>query len=217
MTMLQEPHPDDERLAALAGGDPDARADATLAAHTAACERCTGILAELRSVTVALATLPDLAPPRPLRLLPPADAPQQPSAWLGIMRRLTAPAMALAVVLIVVGAVGSGSALFRSAGAGVSDTARMAGGQPEMAAASAAASVSGVSRDSVSQPTPTVAPPKAPVSVGTTDNAYGGQGVPAHDTGPLFEWFLGLGVVLLAAALLARAVFARGDRRDRAP
>jgi hypothetical protein len=109
MTMHNTPHPDDERLSAYAGGDSDALADPSLVSHVAACDRCRPLVHELSLLRGALAELPDLTPPRPLRLIPPvpvATAPTRgPGSWL---RRLTAPAMAAGVGLVLVGAVGIG-------------------------------------------------------------------------------------------------------------
>ena len=107
MTM-PHPHPDDERLAAYAGADPDAMADASLASHLTTCDRCRPLVDELSLLRGALAALPDLAPSRPLRLIPPVSAPAASGmgSWL---RRLTAPAMAAGAALILVGAVGVGA------------------------------------------------------------------------------------------------------------
>jgi hypothetical protein len=107
MTMQNDSHPDDERLAAHAGGDRDAIADPSLSAHIAACDRCGPMVEELAGLRIALAELPDLAPSRPLRLIPPVPAPAATSA--GWLRRLTAPAMAAGAALVLVGAVGIGA------------------------------------------------------------------------------------------------------------
>lgn len=110
MTMHNTPHPDDERLAAYAGGDSDALADSSLVSHVTACDRCRPLVDELSLLRDALAELPNLAPSRPLRLIPPvpvaAVAATGPRSWL---RRLTAPAMAAGVGLVLVGAVGIGA------------------------------------------------------------------------------------------------------------
>ncbi|MDQ2674970.1 MAG: hypothetical protein M3Y40_09975, partial [Chloroflexota bacterium] len=74
--MLIPNHPDDERLSALAARDDDAVADASLASHVSTCPRCTETITELGALRASLSELPDVAPDRPLRLLPPvADAP----------------------------------------------------------------------------------------------------------------------------------------------
>jgi hypothetical protein len=108
MTMQNPSHPDDERLAAYAGGDPDATADTSLVAHVATCDRCRPLVEELSLLRGALAELPDLAPSRPLRLIPPVPAPAANSAG-GWLRRLTGPAMAMGAGLFLVGAIGIGA------------------------------------------------------------------------------------------------------------
>ena len=69
--MLIPNHPHDERLSALASGDPEAVADSALSEHVASCVRCTDTVAELGALRAALAEMPDLQPHRPLQLLPP--------------------------------------------------------------------------------------------------------------------------------------------------
>ena len=106
--MHNDLHPDDERLAALAGGDADALADRGLADHLTACDRCAPIIEELTLLRGALAALPDLAPSRPLRLIPPVAEPAAPRAGrLEWLRRLAAPAMATGAGLVLVGAIGA--------------------------------------------------------------------------------------------------------------
>lgn len=107
MTMHRTTHPDDERLAAYASADREALADRELTAHVSSCDRCRPMVDELAILRDALALLPDIAPSRPLRLIPPMAEPAQHDrgalAWL---RRLAAPAMAVGVGLVLVGAVG---------------------------------------------------------------------------------------------------------------
>ena len=108
MTMPNHVHPDDDRLAAFAGAEPDASADAALRMHIASCDRCGPLVEELGLLRDALARLPDVAPSRPLRLVPPVAEPaaSRPGAlvWL---RRLAGPAMAAGAGLVLVGAVGA--------------------------------------------------------------------------------------------------------------
>jgi len=112
MTMPNTSHPDDERLAAYAGGDADATSDRALVAHLSGCDRCAPIVDELALLRGALALLPDLAPSRPLRLIPPVpDATPQPAGPLAWLRRLAAPAMAAGAGLALVGAVGLSGAI----------------------------------------------------------------------------------------------------------
>jgi hypothetical protein len=129
MTMQNSPHPDDERLAAYAGGDSDALADSSLGAHLTSCGRCRPMVDELSLLRGALAELPDLAPSRPLRLIPPVAASAAPRSWL---RRLTGPAMAAGAGLVLVGAVGIGA----SGGMGDLFGAASAGAPQEQASAS---------------------------------------------------------------------------------
>jgi hypothetical protein len=147
MTMQNLPHPDDERLAAYAGGDVDVTGDASLVAHLNTCDRCRPLVVELSLLRGALAELPDLAPSRPLRLIPPVPAPAATSG--GWLRRLTAPAMAAGAGLVLVGAIGIGatsgafgqaaSAMFESAG----DNLDSGGGRQSEATASDNAYVPG--------------------------------------------------------------------------
>ena len=112
MTMQHESHPHDERLAALAGTDPEASDDRSLRDHVAGCDRCRGVVDDLTLLRSALAELPDLQPSRPLQLLPPVAAPvARRGGALGLLRRLSAPALAASVGLILVGAVGSSGVL----------------------------------------------------------------------------------------------------------
>lgn len=105
--MLNANHPDDERLSAAAAGDEDVARDPSLATHLADCARCTATVEDLRVLRTSLATLPDLAPPRPLRLLPPMpDAPAE-GAAAGWIRRIFAPAMTAGAALALVGMIGT--------------------------------------------------------------------------------------------------------------
>ena len=106
---MQHPiHPDDERLAALAGDDPEARGDDALAGHVAGCARCGELVCELRLLRSALSGLPDLPPSRPLQLVPPMAVAPDAGGAFGWLRRLAAPAMAAGAGLALVGAVGFG-------------------------------------------------------------------------------------------------------------
>jgi hypothetical protein len=108
MTMQHQIHPDDERLAALAGADPDATADARLGDHVRECERCSEIVRDLTALRSALAELPDIAPSRPLVLLPPArESVTFADRLAGAVRRTFAPALTAGATLALVGAVGT--------------------------------------------------------------------------------------------------------------
>lgn len=107
MSMTTPAHPDPERLAALAGADPEALADRELGAHVAACESCGPQVRELTALRAALAELPDLASPRPLRLLPPVAEPAASSGWRTAFRRAFAPVAVAGMVLLLVGSMGA--------------------------------------------------------------------------------------------------------------
>jgi hypothetical protein len=117
MTMSSAFHPDDERLAALAGGDPDAQADRALREHVSACMRCGSAVQELGMLRAALGELPDLVPSRPLRLLPPIPEPMaaRRTRWL---RRLMAPVAAAGLVVALIGGAGTAGVFNRFAPAG---------------------------------------------------------------------------------------------------
>lgn len=106
--MLTPNHPADERLSALASHDPDAVDDAGLTEHVAACPRCTATLDELTSLRLALTELPDLAPDRPLRLLPAADAaPAAEDRVSARVRRFFTPVLASGAAVALVGLIGT--------------------------------------------------------------------------------------------------------------
>ncbi len=117
MTMQNHDHPPEERLAALAGGDPEATDDRALQMHVGACAHCTGLLRQLSNLHAAMAELPDLVPSRQLQLVPPVTTPDAAGGWRATFRRLAGPAMALGAGLAIVGAVGLGG-IGASAGAG---------------------------------------------------------------------------------------------------
>ena len=187
MTMQNTPHPDDERLAAYAGGDSDALADSSLVAHLSACDRCRPIVDELSLLRGALAELPDVAPSRPLRLIPPVPEPATraagPRVWL---RRLTAPAMAAGAGLVLIGAVGFGA----SAAVDL---------LPKAASGGAAAEAAASDRD--------VAP--VPGAAATSDRAGG------HDRQRRLRELLGAPIAELDSAAFAATVGAAQRERRR--
>ncbi len=106
--MLNQKHPDDERLSALASRDTDATDDATLSAHVTSCDRCTELVNELGVLRAALADLPDLAPPRPLQLVPPVGAFEPAADRVGVwVRRFFGPILASGAALALVGVIGT--------------------------------------------------------------------------------------------------------------
>lgn len=134
--MLIPNHPDDERLSALASRDDDALADTNLTSHVATCPRCTELVSEIGALHASLAELPDLAPHRPLRLLPPvADAPAAGGggSWV---RRLFAPAMTAGAALAMVGLIGTTAPLLggmASSGAAPAQDSAAEGGAEHVA------------------------------------------------------------------------------------
>jgi hypothetical protein len=111
MTMMSPAHPDPERLAALAGADPEALADSTLTDHLAGCLTCGQQVRELSSLRAALAELPDLAPSRPLQLVPAVSAPAAQAGWRIALRRAFAPVAVAGMVLLLVGGIGATGSL----------------------------------------------------------------------------------------------------------
>jgi len=219
MSMTQNAyHPDDERLAALAGAEPEAAGDGRLSAHVSACRRCRQLVDELREMRAALAELPDIDPPRPLQLLPPAPATHSPSGWLALLRRLTAPAMAAAVVLIAVGAFGSAAPFLSGASAGAAPTlvgdlgSTVDGGRQEAAASAPAAAPSQVIKGGAGGGGARVPTGSDAYHAVTTPGPVPAAQQPGEQPSsltPPFGWFLGAGVILLAASFLARGWLAR--------
>lgn len=216
-TMPLPNHPDDELLAALAASEPDVAADPSLTAHVASCERCTALVDDLRNLRAALAELPDIAPTRPLRFLPvvePAPAPIL-SGWFGVLRRVIGPVMGVAAVLILVGALGTAanSGILGQAGSGAAVSQDLAA-QPPVPATSSGGSRLGAGGG---QPAATPTPPLSRGSLGNADRkgatpppqALVVTSPPAGR--PPFEWLLGVGVVLLAAAFVARGAVRRRE------
>jgi hypothetical protein len=117
MTMQHQIHPHDERLAALAGRDPEVESDAELRAHVSSCDACRAAVDELSVLRSALSELPDLVPSRRLQLLPPVAEPRA-AGGRGWLRRLSAPIMAAGLGLLLVGAVGTSGMLTFNAASG---------------------------------------------------------------------------------------------------
>jgi hypothetical protein len=228
MTMQHESHPHDERLAGLAGADPEATGDRALREHVATCERCSSVVDEIGLLRSALAELPDLRPSRPLQILPPVAAPAATRGGvLGVLRRLSAPALAAGAALILVGAVGStgllqgfaGSAasapMFENVGENLGAAAEY--GSPEASAQPSdagdlmsprlPAASSGDSRGVLSAPSGSekAAPSAAPAPARTGDDLIALNGTPEPLSRRLV-WLLilSVGVVLAGGSLLLR-------------
>jgi len=222
--MLNQDHPDDERISALASHDTDATADATLTAHVSSCDRCTELVAELGALRVALADLPDLPPSRPLQLLPPVEA--QPSAadrLGGWARRFFAPVLAAGAAVALVGVVGTAApALDQMASGQEAGSNADSGVVQEFAApgASAAAEEPRAAGDQAYEDafggetasSPLVAERSAPdtdeaIAPSATDDLAAVQQEPTADRSP-WPMVLFAGVALMVAAVLGRWILA---------
>lgn len=153
-------HPDDERLAALAGHDADAMADAELSSHVTSCDRCAALVDELGALRAALADLPDLVPSRPLRLLPtlerePASAADRVGGWA---RRFFAPVLASGAALALVGAIGTAGPAFVGQASGP-------------AAASLAAGAGDAAQEFAAEPTASTLPLDVPAAASSEEGA----------------------------------------------
>jgi hypothetical protein len=206
MTMQHPTHPDPERLAALAGGDPEATADGALVAHADACAQCGKVLRELRLLRTALSELPDLLPGRPLQLVPPVTAEPIPGGRFGWLRRLAAPAMVAGAGLALVGAVGLGSvalsglassagAIFQNVGENLTtgEGSERGGDAPDASSQAPAAGPSGE---------------EASMDGGETDEEVRNDRafIPTVDLGSPGPWLVlfGAGALLLVAGLAIR-------------
>lgn len=226
--MQNASHPDDERLAAYAGGDAEAIADSALTAHISSCDRCGPMVGELAGLRIALAELPDVAPSRPLRLIPPAAAPRATAGVGSWLRRLTAPAMAAGAGLVLVGAIGIGatgafggfgqaaSAMFQNVGenlqgAGAPESEATASDSPRVPGVSSGGTPMATSSDSKgatdsssSVPPgslafgPQSSPTAIPEDTGGIDHAAGGS----SDEQPWLTLLIaGAGIFVIATAL----------------
>ena len=193
--MQHDNHPRDERLAALAGGDPEVADDQALRAHVSSCDRCTALVDELATLRAALAELPDLAPSRRLQLVPPVPEPTPagggPLRWL---RTLAAPAMLAGAGLALVGGIGLGGTVLGGAASGA---------YPEMLSAD------GDDRAAVQDPDS--APDATPASEGlgppAEDERAGADGFSRFtDPSTPAPWLVlvGAGVALLVTGLVFR-------------
>jgi hypothetical protein len=233
MTMTFVSHPDDERLAALAGADADATADRALVEHVSACERCRPVVEELRVLRSALQELPDLTPSRPLQLVPPVPEPEPVSARGAWLRRLMAPVAAAGLVVAIIGAAGTAGVFDQGLGfgqaaapAGASPAEKMAedrgpgaGSMREEATASGQGDSEASARDRASQPltaagTPSVGPSGSPAP--RPDFEAGGATHQADDSASRGDDLSATGTpspwVIVLVAGLAIAVGAMGAR-----
>ena len=232
--MTLERHPDEERLAALAGADPDVLADAELRAHVSACQRCSAIADELTWLRAALAELPEIAPPATLRAWTPAAvaavAGPQPSfaeRLLGTLRRTVMPAAVAGATLALVGVVGAtgvlegGGAMGQAAG-GAGAGGAGAGGAAAPMPAVGDGEESGVAENYVlASPAERTEADRDETSVGaggddstTTRVAPPALGPPGGDARGAWWMVIGAGAALLLLAGAGRVyVRSRGGAR----
>ena len=227
--MLNQDHPNDERLSALASRDADATADAALTTHVPSCARCTELVSELGALHTALADLPDLQPSRPLRLLPPVEAPASAVDRLGgWARRFFAPVLASGAALALVGVIGTAAPALDSMASGQAGGADTDGGvMRELAAPEASAAAEEPTRaavgdnlyggtaggESESESSPLVAERSSPDTDEGIRAPLGGddladvQQAPAADRSP-WPMVLFVGVALMVGAVLGRWILA---------
>lgn len=192
MTMQPPSHVAAERLAALAGDDPDLLGDVAARLHIAACERCAVVVHELRLMRTALSELPDLTPPRPLRLLPAAAVPVRGGIG-GALRRAFAPALVAGAALVLVGAIGVTDLPGRFLGGTASSAAAPVTGD-RLAAPSAAAIPAPADGAFLGSPTPEL---RGMVGVNPSEPSTPGAAEP---------WFA---VLLIGVAIMLSAAAAR--------
>lgn len=218
--MLIPNHPADERLAAFADNDPEATEPA-IAEHVASCARCTATVDELAGLRVALASMPDIAPSRPLQLVPPVAPSPDADRVGGWVRRLFGPVLVAGAAVALVGAVGTTAPILDEMASGGQDSSGLtpmqaapsAGGAPadgagqeEMAPGASDARAAGASAD----PEPEA---HATGGDGITDftNGSGDEGALASrlavDRSP-WPMVLFAGIALVIAALLMRWILA---------
>jgi hypothetical protein len=164
MTMHDQIHPDDERLAALAGSEPEAVADAALAAHVQGCLRCSNLVRDLHLLQAALGELPDLAPSRPLQLIPAVPDARPSGTWL---RRLFAPGLVVGSALVLVGAVGLLGNGAAATPVGASYDRSLTGGETAASPENDVAAPGAFTTAS-----PTAAPPTAPAAEGEAPGGF---------------------------------------------
>lgn len=153
-------HPDAEALSAFAAGDTGP-ADASIVDHIGVCATCSTLVSELTALRAVLAELPDLAPPRPLRLIGEVAPPAR--AFTGWARRLFGPILAGGAALAMAGMIGTaapalGDLAGQAAGdhrpVGASDQFAAASQRAEMGPGAAVTNSSGEDRESESSNPP---------------------------------------------------------------
>ena len=222
--MLIPNHPDEERLSALASHDTDATADRSLTDHVATCVRCTDLVAELDALRASLAELPDLAPSRPLQLVPGLErGSASPDTIGGWARRLFAPLIVAGSTLAFVGLVGT--TLPALGGMAASGAMPLSGGAQSAPSAAAAEGAAGETGNPAAAPTtddmrgvtgegaqPSVQGVEPATSVDGNEYSAADQGGTSAITTELersiWPMLLFAGVALVIGALLMRWILA---------
>ena len=222
--MLIPNHPDEERLSALASHDTDATADRSLTDHVATCVRCTDLVAELGALRASLGELPDLAPSRPLQLVPGLDdGPASPDTIGSWARRLFAPLIVAGSTLAFVGLVGT--ALPALGGMASSGAMPLSGGGQSAPSEAAAEGAAGGNGNPAAAPTTDdqrglsgegAQPSAQAVEPATSvdDNAYsaadqgGTSALTTELERSIWPMLLFAGVALIIGALLMRWILA---------
>ena len=207
--MLIKNHPDDERLSALASRDPDAAADPALTEHLATCDRCAALVADLGALRATLADLPDLRPPRPLRLLPEVEPAPAAGGWI---RRLFAPVLTAGAALALVGLVGTTAPIFSGAASGVFQNVgnELAGGTDDREEAGMESAAPAYAPGGDSEGSPAIQSLSSDSASGRTNDTDGSGGgdnaadaaLPAERS--LWPMVLFTGVALMIGAVLLR-------------
>jgi anti-sigma factor RsiW len=212
--MLIPNHPHDERLSALASGEPDAAADAGLTEHVASCARCTDTVAELGALRASLAELPDLRPHRPLQLLPPVpEVPARADRVGGWAGRFFAPMLTAGAALALVGLVGTTVPILGSgASGGQLDSAMREQAQEAPVASDGANALGGAAEGegSLQAQEPAAVQPLQSEEVTAPEGNGGSDAAPltATDDRPLWPMLIFAGVAIMIAAALLRWILA---------
>lgn len=228
--MTMPNHPDDERLAALAGADPEATGDPELRAHVAACPQCRELTADLRQLRAALAELPDIAPAHLPRFELPREAAAVPApaarataggasrgGFMENLRRALVPAMVAGAALALVGAVGTSGyldSLAQGGAAGLPVAVPEAADMDSSAGGSGAGEDGGGGSTAAAIPFATTPEDTSEILASGTDEARSERSGEGHDPAaggaePLWIVLLVGGVAIVAGALVLRGTLRR--------
>ncbi len=209
-------HPDDELLASFQEGDLAGASASGVRDHVSTCQSCAALIEELGTLRVALAELPDIAPPRSLQFIPPVrDAHARQPMGL-VVRRLFAPLMAVGILLAVVGGVGVAGSLAGSLGsaAPARDTAagmfQTLGAEPGATAGpTLGALIPSTTGGATRENRPASPGADALGAEGRSTDAGAGAGAPRAERVGAWPILVVLGVALLISAAGLRATLGR--------